>query len=256
MFCSKCGKEIDGNSKFCEACGAAIDQATQSAVSSEVAKENSKNKRMKFKDLPKKKKITRIVIAGVCFLLAFILIIGDSSGGSDVLTEPADNDNGATFTMDLDEFSERFDDVNNVNNFLVGYWGKDLPSATDYEELSGQKFTNHFAVLENITIAANIQNDKLASVKVIFPYDDSEFGEGVGVNIVRICTNTTIEEAASIIDTVISGETTEDTVVYKNGVIVSLTGMGNGEGAWYISAASEEFAVSLEESGSCNVIRM
>lgn len=74
MKCEKCGKEIDNDSKFCEGCGTTIEGATQN--------ESKKKKGVRFKDLPKKQKITRIIIACVCFLVAGILIIGGAVGGA------------------------------------------------------------------------------------------------------------------------------------------------------------------------------
>lgn len=74
MKCTQCGKEIDNNSKFCEGCGVAVECTIQN--------EGKKKKRVKFKDLPKKQKITRIIIASVCFLVAAILIIGGAVGGA------------------------------------------------------------------------------------------------------------------------------------------------------------------------------
>lgn len=74
MKCTKCGKEIDNNSKFCEGCGATIESAT--------ANSDGKKKRVKFKDLPKKQKITRIIIGCACFLVAGILMIVDGFGGA------------------------------------------------------------------------------------------------------------------------------------------------------------------------------
>lgn len=74
MKCTKCGKEIDNDSKFCEGCGATVEGVAEN--------ENKKKKGVKFKDLPKKQKIIRIIIACVCFLVAGILIIAGAVGGT------------------------------------------------------------------------------------------------------------------------------------------------------------------------------
>ncbi|MBQ3151351.1 MAG: zinc-ribbon domain-containing protein [Clostridia bacterium] len=68
MNCQKCGKEVSSTTKFCDACGA------------EVTSSDGKKKRVKFKDLPKKQKITRIVVGCVFLILAAVLIFGDALG--------------------------------------------------------------------------------------------------------------------------------------------------------------------------------
>ena len=79
MKCTKCGKEIDNDSKFCEGCGATIESAT--------ANSDGKKKGVKFKDLPKKQKITRIIIGCACFLVAGVLIIAGAFGGASRTSE-------------------------------------------------------------------------------------------------------------------------------------------------------------------------
>ncbi|MBQ8026958.1 MAG: hypothetical protein IJ261_02455, partial [Clostridia bacterium] len=62
MTCNKCGKELAAGTKKCDGCG--------------------KKVKVKFSDLPKKQKTTRIVIACVCFLIAVVLVFGGSIGGA------------------------------------------------------------------------------------------------------------------------------------------------------------------------------
>lgn len=62
MVCKKCGKELAEGAKKCDGCG--------------------KKVTVKFKDLPKKQKITRIVIGCVCLLIAAIMMVGDGIGGA------------------------------------------------------------------------------------------------------------------------------------------------------------------------------
>lgn len=60
--CKKCGAEVPEGAKKCEVCGEKV--------------------KIKFKDLPKKQKIIRIVIACVCFLIAGVLMVSDGIGGA------------------------------------------------------------------------------------------------------------------------------------------------------------------------------
>ncbi len=79
MECKQCGKQIDNDSKICNGCGATVDSAAQN---------EGKKKKVKFKDLPKKQKMTRIIIACACFLVAAVLIIvGIVAGGSKAAEE-------------------------------------------------------------------------------------------------------------------------------------------------------------------------
>lgn len=267
MFCSNCGKEIDNNSKFCDACGAALDgaaaqvietnptQSPQEAVTpaaEQATAANGKKKRTKFKDLPPKKKAARLIIGGAFLFIAFLLFIGDALGtttGSMVI--PAHNDSGAVFNMSLDEFSEKFDEVSNLNNFLNGYWSNEVEPLTDYEENSGQKFTEYSAFLNNAVIMANVQNNKLSSVRVIFSSDDYSIGAGVAGNILRVCADITIEESAKAMEALFSGTAETNTAVYINGVLLHLQ-----DESCVMMAASEEYVASIENSGGCDVIRM
>lgn len=79
MKCTKCGKEIGNDSKFCEGCGATI--------VSESANPFKRQKGVKFKDLPKKQKITRIIIGCACLLVAGILMIAGGFGGASRTSE-------------------------------------------------------------------------------------------------------------------------------------------------------------------------
>ena len=74
MFCSKCGKQVEGNAKFCEECGAKVAQA----ISSESKNSN------------KTRNIVLGVILGiivVCVGIAAILAASHSGGTSDTSTD-------------------------------------------------------------------------------------------------------------------------------------------------------------------------
>lgn len=114
MYCSKCGKQIDDDSRFCDGCGNPVAGAVEPVASDTApvadsaetstqndppvvqplasADENSpdasmaapktelptaKKKHKKFKDLPPKEKKKRILICAVCLLLALVLILTD-----------------------------------------------------------------------------------------------------------------------------------------------------------------------------------
>lgn len=71
MTCTKCGKELTDGTNICTACGA-----------ENGTKTDGKKKRVKFKDLSKKQKITRIIIGCVCLLVAAFFIFGDALTGA------------------------------------------------------------------------------------------------------------------------------------------------------------------------------
>ncbi len=192
MFCSKCGKEIGGNSKFCEACGTAVEQATQSAASTAEIIENGKKKRVKFKDLPKKKKITRIVIAGICFLIAFVIILGDASGGAGnvegYIVETGNDDifGGVSFDLTLEEFVDEYNSAldNDEEYDLAASMNKislsDFESADSGDGWTAYKMsfgyttggiipTSH--ILAALLFTVNTETEKIQAVKYIWNAD-------------------------------------------------------------------------------------
>ncbi len=66
----------------------------------EETQENSKKKRVKFKDLPSKEKKKRAIIGIICLVLAFVLIFGDVFGSSD--------SGSANLGFTLAEFVDRY----------------------------------------------------------------------------------------------------------------------------------------------------
>ena len=114
MYCSKCGKQIDDNSRFCDGCGNPVAGAVEPVVpdsnpeahAAQASASNAmpeaqpfpqtdatvptanvtaqetvllptKKKHTKFKDLPPKEKKKRILICAACLLLALVLILTD-----------------------------------------------------------------------------------------------------------------------------------------------------------------------------------
>lgn len=119
MYCTKCGKQISDDSKFCDGCGNPVGGAVEPVVpdsnpeahAAQASASNAmpeaqpfpqtdatvptanvtaqetvllptKKKHTKFKDLPPKEKKKRILICAACLLLALILIFTDVFGGT------------------------------------------------------------------------------------------------------------------------------------------------------------------------------
>lgn len=245
MVCKNCGKELGENIKLCDGCGTTVDSA-------EVT--------------PKKKKSKLVIIILAVVAVVFVGIIALSGSESESsLTVSAENNQGATFNMSFDDFNNRlnqsFDDTGEYlgqgeNQFEIdSYWSNMVEPMVETEDGSGVEFTTYSAVVDSVIITATIQDGKLASAKSSFAYDEYEMGDYFGTQIAMACGGLGVEEAAEIIDTIAVGEATEDTAIYKNGVLYSLISVGNSNVAWSISAASDEFVSSLEASGSCNVLR-
>lgn len=215
---------------------------------------------------PKKKKSKLAIILWAIIAVVFIgLVALLGSGGEDTaLTVSAENNQGAVFNMSFDDFNDRlnqsFDDTGEYlgqgeNQFEIdSYWSNMVEPMVGTEDGSGVEFTMYSAVVGSVMINANIQDDMLASAKSSFAYDEYEMGDYFGTQIAMACGGLGVEEAAEIIDTIANG-VSDNTMIYKDGILYSLISAGDSNVAWSITAASEEFILSLEASGSCNVLR-
>ena len=264
MTCKKCGKEIDDNSKFCDGCGAentANEAATPSTVQNTT--ENKKQK-IEFKDLPPKEKKKRAVIGGICLLLALVLIFGDVFGGAGGSVKSSDNDTGAVFDMTLDEFSEKINEANADYEKLMGadksgfdiseYWSNTVEPQMGYEETSGTEYVMYTAFLSSCVLSANVQDDDVSSVSVSYEYDDTAYGDMVTEIAISACLGVDNEEAVSIVDAICEGEAQGiQTVVYADGVMISLIGGSGSKITFSISAASDDF-MELLENGGCMIV--
>lgn len=247
MKCTKCGKEIDNNSKFCEGCGEAIVAEIPTA--------------------PKKKLSKKLIAIIAVVVAAVILVVALASGGdSSSLTVPYDNDAGAVLNMTLEQFNTNFnqalDDISEYvgqgeNNLEIDtYWDNMVEPMTEYESDSGKLFTTRSAFIQKVVLTAKEQENMLQSVDAGVEATEYETGDYFGSAIIMACSGATVEEATEIIDTIVDGATNgEKTLIYKDGILYSLNSLGDTRVYWQVSAASEEFVQRLEDSGNCNVLR-
>lgn len=245
MVCKNCGKELGESTKLCDGCGTTVDNAVAT---------------------PKKKKskLAIIILAVIAVVFIGLVALLGSDGEETALTVSAENNQGATFNMSFDDFNNRlnqsFDDTGEYlgqgeNQFeMDSYWSNMVEPMVGSEDGSGVEYTMYSAVVNSVMITANIQDGKLASAKSNFAYDEYEMGDYFGTQIAMACGGLDVEEAAEIIDTIANG-VSDNTMIYKDGVLYSLISVDNSNVAWNISAASNDFVSSLEASGSCNVLR-
>lgn len=245
MVCKNCGKELGENIKFCDGCGTTVDNTVA----------NPKKK---------KSKLAILILAVITVVFIGIIALSGSNGEETALTVSAENNQGATFTMSFDDFNDRlnqaFDDTGEYlgqgeNQFEIdSYWNNMVEPMVGTEDGSGVEYTMYSAVVDSVMITANIQDGKLTSAKSAFAYDEYEMGDYFGTQIAMACGGLGVEEAAEIIDTIANG-VSDNTMIYKDGVLYSLISTSSTNVVWNISAASDAFVSSLEASGSCNVLR-
>ncbi len=270
MNCKNCNKVIDNDSKFCDGCGAETvpSEASASPVSvPEVSPSpampsvtETKKQKVKFKDLPPKEKKKKAIIGGICLLLALILIFGGSGGA----IKSSDNDTGAVFDMTLDELGEKINDANADYEKIMGadrsgfdvneYWNNMVEPQIGYEENSGTEFVMYTAFLSNCVLSANVQDDDVSSVSVSYEYTDPTYGDMVTEIAISACLGVDNDEAVSIVDAICEGEAQGiQTVVYADGVMISLIGGSGSKITFKISAASDDF-IELLENGGCRIV--
>ena len=242
MKCTKCGKEIDDDSKFCDGCGETIVAETQAA--------------------PKKKLSKKLIAIIAVVVAAVILVVSLASGGGDSssLTVPYENETGAVLNITFDEFTENFGETmdegfvsigGNATGFdLSSYWNNMVEPQIGTEE-SGAEYTLYSAFLTGAHITASVQDKKINTINVGFDYDDNELATTFFATTIMLCGKMTFEESTKICDTVKDGIST-NTMVYKDGVLYSVT---VSTVSYTVMAASEEFVQRLEDSGNCNVLR-
>lgn len=241
MKCSKCGKEIDNNSTLCEGCGETIAAETPTA--------------------PKKKLSKKLIAIIAVVVAAVILVIALASGGdSSSLTVPYENGTGAVLNITFDEFTKNFGETmdegfvsigGNATGFdLSSYWNNMVEPQTGIEE-SGAEYTLYSAFLTGANITASVQDEKINTINVGFDYDNNELALTLFSTTVMLCGEMSFEEASKICDTVNDG-ISNNTMIYKDGILYAVTA---STVSYTVMAASEEFVQSLEDSGSCNVLR-
>ena len=71
MFCSKCGKQIEDDAKFCEHCGAVINTPT-------ISNEKSEQSGVTSKKISVKKEINKPLI--ITIIIAVVVLIAGSAG--------------------------------------------------------------------------------------------------------------------------------------------------------------------------------
>ena len=274
MKCKNCGKEIDNDSKFCDGFGAenTVSEAPAATAGNNEASPppvvqsvtETKKQKLKFKDLPPKEKKKRAIIGGICLLLALILIFGDVFGGSSGKVKSSNNDTGAVFDMTFDEFSEKINEANADYEKLMGadksgfdiseYWSNMVEPQVGYEETSGTEFVMYTAFLSNCVLSANVQDDDVSSVSVSYEYDDPAYGDMVTEIAISACLDVDNDEAVSIVDAICEGEAQGiQTVVYADGVMISLIGGSSSKITFKIAAVSDDFT-ELLENGGCRII--
>ena len=138
MKCTKCGKEIDNDSKFCDGCGETIVAETQAA--------------------PKKKFSKKLIAIIAVVVAAVILVVALASGGeSSSLTVPYENDAGAVLNMNLNEFNTKLNEKFSTIESNLGiesstfdisqHWSNMVEPMKGAEEKSGAAFTTYSALL-------------------------------------------------------------------------------------------------------------
>ena len=83
MFCKKCGKEIDGDSKFCNFCGAEQDISVSEIQKTDI----SGNLEAKAEETPKKNsdKILLGIFVGIVifFIIVALIVMGNNKANDD-----------------------------------------------------------------------------------------------------------------------------------------------------------------------------
>ncbi len=239
MICNKCGKEIPEGT-ICD-CGGA---------------QPAKKKKSKIKILLLFSPL--IAVAVIAVLLSFG---GEESGN----TIAFDNETGAVFNMTMDDLTAKInqacDDIsayldNGENNFdISSFWNNIVEPQVDTDS-TGQSYTLYTAFLDGVTVSATVQDGKITNVRSAFDYDEYEIGDYFGTVAIMSCSNLGVEDASEIIDTIASGLADGDnTMIYKDDILYSMTSLGNSKVAWTVMAVSEDFVKSLEASGKCDVLR-
>lgn len=241
MNCTKCGKEIENGSTLCETCGEST--------------------------TPPKKKLSKKLIAIIAVVVAaVILVVALASGGddSDFVIE-SDNETGAVFNLSMDDLTDKInkacDDIGEYtgqgeNAFdISSFWNNMVEPQVDIDE-SGKEFTLHTAFLDGAIVSATVQDEKISTVRSTFEYNEYEIGDYFGMVAIMSCSGLGVEEAGKILDTITNGNADgNNTMIYKDSILYSMTSIGDSKVAWTVMAVSEDFVKSLEESGSCEVLR-
>ncbi len=244
MTCNKCGKQLEENTKFCDGCG--TDLTAQVSNASTPAK-------------PKKKRKTLLIIVIVC--IAVIALLASLGGGSSDLTVANDNDTGALFNLTFDEYTNEFGEnldamyeelgMEPTGFDLSDFWNNTVAPQTDYEYNSGKQFTTYSAFLTGAIITAKEIDGKIQPIDICFDFNEHDFAVVSAATTYMICGDMSFDEANEIFETVRNG-IMDNTMVYKNGILYAVTA---STVSYTIMAADNDFVKSLEESGSCNVLR-
>ena len=246
MFCKNCGKELDANAKFCMNCGTPVEQVAPNSIKDKDEPQvnysvssgetnnvlqnfspssSEKKGKVKFKDLPKRKKIISILICLIGLSVFLILTISDISDGFSgtkksgesniaegnnnpsvraVEIIPYDCDTGAVFDMTLSEFSNSFS--NACREYasreipLNNYWGNPVLGTED----SGTSYQLYTAIFDftGSYVLAKVINNHIASISIVHDYlsDSPNLQVGLFYYSALAFENIDADEAEKILD--------------------------------------------------------
>ena len=130
-----------------------------------------KNGKIKFKDLPPKKKALRLGIGGLLLLIGIILIFSDGGKKATRLIE-YDCDNGAVFSITLDDFIEQ---ANKSHKTVFGYKtdisGNFGSPSTNQREDSGCPYVLYSAFFDNVNVCVKVIDGYVAGIVVLPDYE-------------------------------------------------------------------------------------
>ena len=155
MFCSKCGKEISENTKFCSHCG---------APQGGVVDEKPSDKKNKAKKNPKKVMLSLAAML-VCYLVGSYVI------APAMLSNKEDTDAGTSNSTDLTIDDDSMEDADNIsanNAYSDIFMSRNIVETTEF-----------FTVLDTMAFA-NVLNDGIIE-KLEYAYEDDIIKEMVNV---------------------------------------------------------------------------
>ena len=167
MKCQYCGKDLTPGSKFCDGCGAKIEEQNHQ-VPMQNTPPNKSNTGLKVTIII----LSVIIVAGIIFAIWFFLIRDDGSKESKDKENESSAKTTKKNTSDDDDDDDDEEDTKTNNK-------KNTSSSSHKLECSGEMFGSNYSVV--IYYDKNDKRAESAEVEMVMDLDDFGYGlEGLG----------------------------------------------------------------------------